>query len=118
MLAILSVWSQLSLWTVIWNPDKALNVAKLIEYSGKKRSGGDDILQLSHLACSFYSEKQWRWGWFQFNIFLQGNLAVVLISQCGSDEASSLMTPRQTPGTTPLGIVESVKTLQEAGPKR
>lgn len=44
MLAILSVWSQLSLWTVIWNPDKALNVSKLIEYSGKKQSGGDDTL--------------------------------------------------------------------------
>lgn len=33
--------------------DKALNVAKLIEISGKKRSGGDDTLQLSHLAGSF-----------------------------------------------------------------
>lgn len=37
-------------------------VAKLIEYSGKKRSGGDDILQLSYLACSFYSEKHWAMG--------------------------------------------------------
>lgn len=64
MLAILSVWSQLSLWTVIWNPNKALNIAKLIEYPGKKQSGGDDTLQLFHLAGSFYSEKHWQWGWF------------------------------------------------------
>lgn len=34
-LAILSEWSQLSVWTVIGNSNKALNVAKLIAYSGK-----------------------------------------------------------------------------------
>lgn len=117
MLAILSVWSQLSLWTVLWNPDKAPNVAKLIEYSGKKQSRGDDTLQLSHLASSFYSEKHWQWGWFQLSIFIQGNLAVVLISQCGLNEASSPMTLRRTPATPAQCFVESVKLLQEVDPK-
>lgn len=63
------LWSQLSLWSIIWNPDKSLNVAKLIEYSGKEQSRGDDTLQLSHLRGSLYSEKHWQWGWFQFSIF-------------------------------------------------
>ena len=54
------------------NSDKALNVAKLIEISGKMQSGGDDTLQLSHLAGSFYSEKHWKWGRFNLTFSFKG----------------------------------------------
>lgn len=102
------LWSQLSLWTIIWNPDKALNVAKLIEYSGRKQSKGDDTLQLSHQAPFILRNIDSGVG-FNLAFFLQRNLTVVLISPCGLNEASTWMTLSQAPATPPWCSVESMK---------